>query len=86
MKIFSTARENPIDLRLQVGREEPVISMDATTGRIIWAKHCEIQQVNLKQLVNDQPLKDGEKVPVNIKDLGSCELYPQTLSHSSNGR
>jgi coatomer subunit beta' len=56
------------------------MSMDASTGKIVWAKHCEIQQVNLKQL------KDGEKVPLSVKELGSCEIYPQTLSHSPNGR
>lgn len=62
------------------------MSMDASTGKIVWAKHCEIQQVNLKQLSSDQELKDGEKVPLNVKDMGSCEIYPQTLSHSPNGR
>jgi coatomer subunit beta' len=69
-----------------LGREEPAMSMDASTGKIVWAKHCEIQQVNLKQLTSDQQLKDGEKVPLNVKELGSCEIYPQTLSHSPNGR
>lgn len=62
------------------------MSMDASTGKIVWAKHTEIQQVNLKQLSSDQELKDGEKVPLNVKDMGSCEIYPQTLSHSPNGR
>ena len=64
-----------------MGREEPAMSMDASTGKIVWAKHCEIQQVNLKQLTSDQQLKDGEKVPLSVKELGSCEIYPQTLSH-----
>ncbi len=62
------------------------MSMDPSSGKIVWAKHCEIQQVNLKQLANDQQLQDGEKVPLNVKELGSCEIYPQTLSHSPNGR
>lgn len=69
-----------------MGREEPAISMDASTGKILWTKHSEIQQVNLKQFVNDQPLKDGDQILFNVKDLGSCEIYPQTLSHSPNGR
>jgi len=71
---------------IKLGREEPAMSMDASSGKIVWAKHCEIQQVNLKQLSSDQELKDGEKVPLNVKDMGSCEIYPQTLSHSPNGR
>ncbi|CAF1533857.1 unnamed protein product, partial [Adineta ricciae] len=73
-------------MMIKLGREEPAMSMDASTGKIVWAKHCEIQQVNLKQLTTDQPLKDGEKVPLNVKEMGSCEIYPQTLSHSPNGR
>ncbi|CAF3572477.1 unnamed protein product [Adineta steineri] len=73
-------------MMIKLGREEPAMSMDASTGKIVWAKHCEIQQVNLKQLSSDQQLKDGEKVPLNVKEMGSCEIYPQTLSHSPNGR
>ena len=33
---------------IKLGREEPAITMD-TGGKIIWAKHSEIQQV--KQLI-----------------------------------
>ncbi|CAF3995951.1 unnamed protein product, partial [Rotaria magnacalcarata] len=73
-------------MMIKLGREEPAMSMDASSGKIVWAKHCEIQQVNLKQLSSDQQLNDGEKVPLNVKELGSCEIYPQTLSHSPNGR
>ena len=29
---------------------------------------------------------DGERLPLPAKDLGSCDLYPQTLSHNPNGR
>uniref|UniRef100_A0A1I7X7M2 Beta'-coat protein n=1 Tax=Heterorhabditis bacteriophora TaxID=37862 RepID=A0A1I7X7M2_HETBA len=29
---------------------------------------------------------DGERLPLSVKDLGACEIYPQTLIHSSNGR
>jgi hypothetical protein len=31
-------------------------------------------------------VKDGERLALPIKDLGSCEVYPQTLQHSPNGR
>ena len=34
---------------IKVGREEPVASMD-TGGKIIWARHNEIQTVNVKSL------------------------------------
>ncbi|XP_003746533.1 coatomer subunit beta' [Galendromus occidentalis] len=69
---------------VKVGREEPAISMDAS-GKIIWAKHSEIQQANLKA-ISDAEVKDGEKLPLQIKDMGSCEIYPQAISHNPNGR
>ena len=34
-----------------MGREEPAISMDVT-GKIVWAKHAEIQQANVKTLTS----------------------------------
>ncbi len=34
---------------VKLGREEPAMSMDIS-GKIIWAKHSEIQQANLKNL------------------------------------
>ena len=60
------------------------MSMD-NSGKIIWAKHSEIQQANLKNL-SDVEIKDGERLPLAIKDMGSCEIYPQTISHNPNGR
>ena len=37
---------------IKIGREEPVASMDAS-GKIIWARHNEIQTVNVKSLGSD---------------------------------
>lgn len=34
---------------IKIGREEPVASMDAG-GKIIWARHNEIQTVNVRSL------------------------------------
>ncbi|KAJ1354990.1 Coatomer subunit beta' [Parelaphostrongylus tenuis] len=72
---------------LKLGREEPAVSMDQS-GKILWARHSEIQQANLKTLDAEasEAIQDGERLPLSIKDLGACEIYPQTLSHSSNGR
>lgn len=68
----------------QLGREEPAMSMDSS-GKIIWAKHAEIQQANIKA-IGDQDVKDGERLPLAVKDMGSCEIYPQTVAHNPNGR
>lgn len=60
------------------------MSMDSS-GKIIWAKHSELQQANLKAMT-DADIKDGERLPLIVKDMGSCEIYPQTISHNPNGR
>jgi coatomer subunit beta' len=60
------------------------MSMDSS-GKIIWAKHSEIQQANIKALA-DQDVKDGERLGLSVKDMGSCEVYPQTIAHNPNGR
>ncbi|XP_037957982.1 coatomer subunit beta' [Teleopsis dalmanni] len=71
---------------IKVGREEPAMSMDVIGSKIIWAKHSEMQQVNLKTLAEGTDIKDGERLPVAVKDMGACEIYPQTIAHNPNGR
>ncbi|XP_058109871.1 coatomer subunit beta'-1-like isoform X2 [Magnolia sinica] len=63
-------------IMIQIGREEPVASMD-NSGKIIWAKHNEIQTVNIKTVGADFEVTDGERLPFAVKELGSCDLYPQ---------
>ena len=60
------------------------MSMDSS-GKIMWAKHSEIQQANLKALA-DMDTKDGERLPLAVKDMGSCEIFPNSIQHSPNGR
>ncbi|KAI8795577.1 coatomer subunit beta [Biomphalaria glabrata] len=71
-------------MALRIGSEEPPISMDLS-GKILWAKHAEIQQANVK-VANEQEIKDGERLLLAIKDMGTCDIYPLTISHSPNGR
>ena len=72
---------------IKLGREEPAISMDSS-GKIVWARHSEIQQANLKQVTAEgaEEARDGQIISLSVKDMGSCEIYPQTISHNSNGR
>jgi coatomer subunit beta' len=70
---------------LKLGREEPSMSMDPT-GKIVWAKHSELQQANIKTLGSREGIKDGVILPLQVKDIGPCEIYPQTISHNPNGR
>ena len=56
------------------------------SGKIIWAKHNEVQQANLKSLTEQESIKDGERLQLTVKDMGTCDIYPQTISHNPNGR
>ncbi|KAF4676479.1 Coatomer subunit beta' [Perkinsus chesapeaki] len=72
---------------IQLGSEEPVVSMHSG-GKIVWARGNDIQTANLRQ-VDDHVLDtlgDGEMVPLSVKDMGSTEVFPQTISHHPNGR
>ena len=60
---------------IKLGREEPVASMD-NNGKIIYAKHNEVQSVYVKSL-SESDLDDGERLPLTIKDIGSSDVYPQ---------
>ncbi|MCJ1334425.1 hypothetical protein MMC10_011134 [Thelotrema lepadinum] len=66
-----------------MGREEPAVSMDPS-GKMIWARHNEIISAVIKG--GDLSVKDGSPLNLSSKDLGTCEIYPQTLTHSPNGR
>ncbi|CAH2036488.1 unnamed protein product [Thlaspi arvense] len=72
-------------IMIKLGREIPVASMD-NTGKIIWAKHNEIQTANIKSVGADYEVTDGERLPLAVKELGTCDLYPQSLKHNPNGR
>ena len=33
-----------------------------------------------------EEVRDGERLPLTLKELGKCEVFPQSLTHSPNGR
>lgn len=68
---------------VKMGREEPAVSMD-NSGKLIWARHSEILSAMIKGV--DATIKDGSPISLPSKELGNCEIYPQTLTHSPNGR
>lgn len=73
---------------VELGSDDAVVSMDGT-GKVVWAKNNEIQTTTVKGLAggdDDDALPDGERLPVVPRDLGACELYPQSIKHNCNGR
>ncbi|CAH8656458.1 unnamed protein product [Dicrocoelium dendriticum] len=74
---------------ISLGRDEPAMSMDGS-GKLVCARHAELIQANLRSVTfgNDglDILHDGERLPVSFKDMGTSEIYPQTIEHNANGR
>ena len=96
---------------VKLGRKVPIASMD-NGGKIIWAKHNEIQTVNIKSVGADfevwngficnllliiklflvwpqlcaffaSQVTDGERLPLAVKEMGTCDLYPQVSYFTS---
>jgi coatomer subunit beta' len=62
---------------IKLGREEPAVSMDRS-GKIIWVKNLKMQEAHLKALtVDEEAIKDGDQLPLSVKDIGTCDIYPQ---------
>lgn len=73
---------------VELGSDDAVVSMDGT-GKVVWSKNNEIQTTTVRGLAggdDEDALQDGERLPVVPRDLGSCELYPQSIKHNCNGR
>lgn len=70
---------------LKLGTEQPAMSMDST-GKIVYAKHSELQQANVRSLSDREAIKDGAILQLQVKDMGTCEIYPQSISHNPNGK
>ena len=49
-------------------------------------KSISFSQANIKSLSSETEVKDGEPLPLDFKDLGSSDLYPQSVRHNANGR
>jgi coatomer subunit beta' len=68
---------------VKMGREEPAVSMDGA-GKLVWARHNEILSSVIRPA--EASMKDGTPSSLPAKDLGTCDIYPQALYHSPNGR
>ncbi|GEQ71483.1 hypothetical protein JCM33374_g5167 [Metschnikowia sp. JCM 33374] len=69
---------------IKLGNEEPMFSMD-NNGKLIYAKNSDVYQSVIRPATTEG-LHDGDSLPLQQKDLGTIELYPQSLAHSPNGK
>ena len=72
---------------VSAGRDDPVASMDSG-GKLVWARQADVSGAALRSLgaAELEAAEDGERLPLAAKDMGSCDCYPQQLTHSPNGR
>lgn len=54
-------------------------------GKVVYARNSEIVTTNL-QSAADEAVEDGGKIVSAVRDLGTTEIYAQSLQHSPNGR
>lgn len=60
--------------------------MDAG-GKVIYARNTEIVTANISAYgTESEPVEDGQRLNVSMRELGTTEVYPQSLQHSPNGR
>lgn len=55
------------------------------SGKLIYTRNNEVLSANL-QTVQDETIAEGNRIPLSIKELGSTEIFPASISHSPNGR
>lgn len=68
---------------IRLGNEEPTASLDANTGRIVYASQSEVFEGKLRSL---SEVNDGEIVTMATRELGRCDFLPQSIQHAPNGR
>lgn len=73
---------------IKLGSEEPMFSMDAS-GKLIYAKNSDVYLAVVRPAPASSSSSSStslDPVPLHQKDLGSIEVYPQSLQHSPNGK
>jgi coatomer subunit beta' len=55
-------------------------------GKVVFARNSEIVTTNLQSINIENDFQDGDKVVAPIRDMGTTEIYAQSLQHSPNGR
>jgi coatomer subunit beta' len=60
------------------------MSMDLS-GKVVYAKNTEILSANL-QSIGDEAIPDGQRLALQVRELGTTDMLPQSLQHSPNGR
>ena len=55
------------------------------SGKLIYTRNSSVLSASL-QTIQDVNIADGNRIPLAIKELGTTEIFPTTITHSPNGR
>ncbi|EKM60052.1 uncharacterized protein PHACADRAFT_206262 [Phanerochaete carnosa HHB-10118-sp] len=55
------------------------------SGKLIYTRNNAVLSGNL-QTIQDVAIADGNRIPLAIKELGTTEVFPTSITHSPNGR
>ncbi|SCV01173.1 LAMI_0G09802g1_1 [Lachancea mirantina] len=72
---------------LSLGNDEPKLSLDPV-GKLVWCggKNASANDVFTAVIRGTESAEDGETLPLQTKELGAVDVFPQSLKHSPNGR
>lgn len=72
---------------LAIGSDEPKISLDPV-GKLIWCggKNSSATDVVTAVIKDNQDIEEGTALPLQSRELGSVDVFPQYIRHSPNGR
>ncbi|CCK70852.1 coatomer subunit beta' KNAG_0F01840 [Huiozyma naganishii CBS 8797] len=72
---------------LSLGNDIPALSLDPV-GKLVWAggKNAAASDIFTAVIRGNEAVEEGEPLPLQTKELGTVDIFPQTLSHSPNGR
>lgn len=72
---------------LSLGNDEPKLSLDPV-GKLVWCggKNASATDVFTAVIRGNEGSEDGETISLQTKELGSIDVFPQSLNHSPNGR
>ena len=69
-------------LVIKVGNELPMVTY--CNSKVVMVNRSDIKTCNLKLAQGEY--KDGDALKVNVKDLGRCETYAQSMRFAPSGR
>lgn len=72
---------------LSLGNDVPALSLDPV-GKLVWAggQNASANDIFTAVIRGNEDVEQDEPLLLQTKELGTVDIFPQTLSHSPNGR